>query len=156
MGISLFSGPLPAGALAPDFTLLDQGGRPVSLSSLRGREVVLIFYPGDDTPTCTRQLCKIRDRWEMFLERDVAVLGVNPWKASRHAAFHARHGFPFPLLVDRGQRVAKLYNASGLWVRRTVYLVGKDGTIAFARRGTPSPHEVLAALSRASSPATSS
>jgi len=140
-----FSDPLPVGAPAPDFTLPDDAGNEVRLSALRGRNVVLVFYPGDNTPGCTRQLCQLRDSWEAARVRGVAVFGVNPQSAQSHDSFRRRYSLPFPLLVDAGRKVASLYNANGIIVKRTVYLVGPDGTIRFARRGMPSPQEVLAA-----------
>ena len=140
-----FSDPLPVGTPAPDFTLPDDAGNEVRLSALRGRNVVLVFYPGDNTPGCTRQLCQLRDSWEAARVRGVAVFGVNPQSATSHDSFRRRYSLPFPLLVDAGRKVASLYNANGIIVKRTVYLVGPDGTIRFARRGMPSPQEVLAA-----------
>jgi peroxiredoxin Q/BCP len=141
----LFSDPLPVGSNAPDFSLPDDSGRDVTLSKLRGRNVVLVFYPGDDTPGCTRQLCAFRDHWSAATARGVEVFGVNPQGARKHASFRRKFDFPFPLLVDRGQKVAALYHANGLIVKRTVYLIGPDGKIRFARRGMPAPSEVLAA-----------
>jgi thioredoxin-dependent peroxiredoxin len=139
------SDPLPTGAPAPDFSLPDECGRTVTLSALKGKNVVLVFYPGDDTPGCTRQLCEFRDSWEAVRQRGVEVFGVNPQSARSHTRFRGKFQFPFSLLVDKGRRVAKLYQASGLIVKRTVYLIGPDGVIRFARRGMPSPSEVLAA-----------
>jgi peroxiredoxin Q/BCP len=143
---SLFSDPLPVGSTAPDFEGFDEEGRRLSLAAYRGRALVLVFYPGDDTPTCTRQLCEFRDSWAEAQARGVDVVGVNPWSRDRHARFRRKFSFPFPLLVDEGQRVAKLYRAGGLWVKRTVYLIGPDGVIRYARRGKPSPEEVFATL----------
>jgi len=114
------------------------------LSALRGKNVVLVFYPGDDTPGCTRQLCEFRDRWETLRDRGIEVFGVNPQGATAHARFRAKFQFPFPLLVDKGRQVAKLYQANGLIVKRTVYLIGPDGAVRFARRGMPKPSEVMA------------
>ena len=141
----LFSDPLPVGATAPDFSLPDDSGRLVALSALRGKPVALVFYPGDDTPTCTKQLCEFRDSWNEAKKRGVAVYGINPWSAQSHAGFRKKHKLPFPLLVDEGRKVAALYHADGLVVKRTVYLIGPDGEIRFAKRGKPSPEEVLAA-----------
>jgi len=141
----LFSDPLPVGAQAPDFTLPDDTGNEVRLTALRGKNVVLVFYPGDDTPGCTRQLCQLRDSWEAALARGVEVFGVNPQSANSHASFRRQYKLPFPLLVDAGRKVASLYNANGIIVKRTVYLIGADGVIRFARRGMPPPAEVLAA-----------
>jgi peroxiredoxin Q/BCP len=140
----LFSDPLPAGETAPDFTLSDQDGNQVTLSALRGKYVVLVFYPADETATCRQQLCEFRDSWPTAVAKNTMVLGVNPQSAESHAKFRDRRGFPFPLLVDRGQKVAKLYNANGLVVKRTVYLIGPDGVIRYSRRGKPLPNEVLA------------
>jgi len=142
----LFSVPLLVGAVAPDFTLPDDAGRQVSLASLRGKYVLLVFYPRDNTPGCTTQLCQLRDHWERLQAKNVQVFGVNPQTADSHAGFRQKQKLPFPLLVDKGQRVAQLYQANGLVVKRTVYLIGKDGKIRFARRGMPSPDEVLAAM----------
>ena len=141
----LFSEPLAVGTAAPDFTLKDQDGSAVTLSKLRGRNVVLVFYPMDETPTCRQQLCEFRDEWESVKTAGAAVFGVNPGSAEKHRDFRSKRQFPFPLLVDEGQRVAKLYGASGVVVKRTVYLIGKDGRILFGRRGKPSPSEVLQA-----------
>jgi len=140
----LFSEPLPVGTPAPEFSLRDDAGRTVKLSALRGKGVVLVFYPGDDTPGCTRQLCEFRDEWKAAKARGVKVFGVNPQGAQSHAKFREKFKLPFPLLVDRGSKVAALYHADGLIVKRTVYLIGPDGVIRFARRGKPAPEEVLA------------
>jgi peroxiredoxin Q/BCP len=141
----LFSEPLPVDEEAPDFTLRDQDGRAVSLAALRGKNVILVFYPADETTLCTKQLREFRDNWALVESKDAIVLGVNPGSETRHARFCANHGFPFPLLADPGQRVGALYRAKGLIVKRTVYLVGKSGRIRYARRGKPMPEEVLAA-----------
>jgi peroxiredoxin Q/BCP len=141
----LFSYPLPTGSVAPDFTLPDQNGKLVSLTALRGRNVVLIFYPGDDTTVCRQQLCEFRDRWPMAQTKNTVVFGVNPQSAISHAKFRERRQLPFPLLVDRGQKVGEQYHAKGLAAKRTVYLIGPDGVIRYARRGKPAVEEVLAA-----------
>jgi peroxiredoxin Q/BCP len=139
----LWSNPLPAGSVAPDFSLPDESGRVVHLADLRGRNVVLVFYPGDDTTVCTRQLCQFRDDWKQAQARAVEVFGVNPQNARKHGAFRQKYSFPFPLLVDSGQKVGALYHTSGPIVKRTVYLIGRDGTIRFSRRGVPPPGDVL-------------
>ena len=141
----LFSSPLPVGTPAPDFSLPDDSGGVVTLSALRGSTVVLVFYPGDATPGCTKQLCQFRDHWSEARARGVEVFGVNPGSARSHVEFRGKFRFPFRLLVDRGQQVAALYRANGLIVKRTVYRIGPDGIIGFARRGMPSPEEVLGA-----------
>ena len=141
----LFSDPLPVGSTAPDFSLPDDAGATVELASLRGKNVVLVFCPGDGTPTCRKQLCEFRDRWDQAKMRNVLVYGVNPQGGGSHKDFRSKYGFPFPLLVDNGQRAGALYHTNGLIVKRTVYLIGPDGTILYARRGKPAPEEVLAA-----------
>jgi peroxiredoxin Q/BCP len=142
----LFSDPLAVGADAPEFSVPDDSGRTVTLSALRGRYVVLVFYPGDDTPGCTKQLCQFRDEWRQATAHGVEVFGVNPQNARQHSNFRKKFQFPFPLLVDERQKVAEAYHANGLIVKRTVYLIGRDGKILFARRGMPSPGDVLAAV----------
>ena len=142
----LFSQPLAVGSPAPQFTLPDQNGRPVSLRDFQGQKnVLLVFYPGDDTSICTKQLCELRDDWSTVQSKDTVVLGINPQSAESHQKFIAKQHYPFPLLVDKGQKVAGDYHASGLIVRRTVYLIGKDGRIQFAQRGKPKPESVLMA-----------
>jgi len=143
----LFSQPLAVGDVAPEFSVPNQDGSRVTLSALRGKNVVLVFYPADDTSVCTKQLCEFRDAWPDVQAKNAEVFGVNWARYTRHVRFREKHRFPFPLLVDEGQRVAKLYRANGpLGPRRTVYLVGPDGVIRYARRGKPSPQEVLAAV----------
>lgn len=107
---------------------------------------MLVFYPIDETPGCKAQLCALRDHWHGFTRRGVIVLGINPGDAGSHSRFKQRHGFPFPLLVDRGKTVASLYKSGGLIIRRTVYAIAPDGRIAFAERGAPVPERILAAL----------
>src|SRR5437899_5206224 len=115
---------LPAGSMAPEFTLPDDAGRLVSLASLRGRYVLLVFYPRDNTSGCTKQLCQFRDEWERFRAKGVQIFGVNPQDAGSHSAFREKQKLPFPLLVDKGQKIARLYHANGLVVvNRTVYLI---------------------------------
>ena len=141
----LFSKPLEPGADAPDFTLADQDGNLVSLGALRGKNVVLVFYPGDDTTLCTRQLCEFRDQSALLEAKNAVLLGINPASAVKHAQFRSKYRFEFPLLIDHGQLVGGRYGAKGLIVKRTVYLIGKSGKIRYARRGKPVPEEVLAA-----------
>jgi peroxiredoxin Q/BCP len=141
----LFGPPLPVGAKAPDFKLRDQDGRPVELAGLRGKYVILVFYPADHTPTCTKQLCEFRDAWPTVSRPDVAVFGINPRSSKSHGSFRDKLGLPFSLLVDEGSRVAALYQAAGIWTRRTVYVIGPDGVIRYAKRGKPAPEEVLQA-----------
>ena len=142
----LFTPPLAVGTPAPDFSVPDQDGRSVTLSAQRSKNVVLVFYPADDTTLCTKQLCEFRDQWAEAHAKNALVFGVNPARSAAHQKFREKYKFPFPLLIDEGQRVAKLYQANGWFApRRTVYLIGPDGKVRYARRGKPSPEEVLAA-----------
>lgn len=143
--LSLFGADLlQSGAQAPDFTLQDQDGNTVTLSALKGKNVVLVFYPMDETPTCTTQLCEFRDRWSDVQAKNTVVFGLNPGSASKHQKFKKTKSFPFPLLVDEKQNVAKLYHTDGWFVpSRSVYLIGKDGRVKFAKSGKPAPEEVL-------------
>ncbi|HWS54364.1 MAG TPA: peroxiredoxin [Pyrinomonadaceae bacterium] len=100
------------GAPAPDFTLKDGGGREWRLSDQRGKVVVLLFYPGDGTPVCTKQLCSVRDRWEDYAATGAEVVGVSTDTADSHRRFAERHGLPLRLLSDPGGRVARLYGAT--------------------------------------------
>ena len=142
----IFSSPLAVGTPAPDFSVPDQDGKTVTLSALRGHNVILVFYPADGTTVCTKQLCEFRDHWAAVKAKNAVVFGVNPAKGPRHEKFRERCQLPFPLLVDAGQKVGRLYHTAGLAPRRTVYLIGEDGVIRFARRGKPEPGEVLAAV----------
>ncbi len=89
----------------------------------------------------------MRDSWKYFQEKDTVAFGINGRSGASHAAFKEKYHFPFPLLVDADKRMCKAYNTDGLlMVKRTVYLIGKDGKIRFAERGMPTPSEVLAAV----------
>lgn len=145
--MSLFQDPLPVGSPAPPFILPDENGDVFVLNLNRNKYVVLVFYPGDDTSICTAQLCELRDNWERVCSRGAIVLGINPADAASHQGFKKKNNYPFPLLVDSGKRVARLYNSGGtLATKRTVYVVGRDGRIIFARRGKPSVDEILAVI----------
>jgi peroxiredoxin Q/BCP len=139
----LFPDPLPAGSAAPDFTANDEKGSPVQLSRLRGHNVVLVFYPGDDTPVCTTQLCEFRDRWNDAQKSNTLVFGVNPAGAESHQKFRSKYSLPFPILVDKRRRIASLYKCNSLIIRRTVYLIGPDGSIRYGVRGKPQVDAVL-------------
>ena len=144
-----FKSLLPVGSAAPEFEAVTDTGETVHSTSLRGRCVVLVFYPGDDTPGCTKQLCDFRDNWSAARARGVEVFGVNPAGPGAHSRFRGKFQLPFPLLVDQGRRIATAFHANGLIIRRTVYLIGPDGRIKFARRGMPAPSEVLASANQA-------
>lgn len=139
---------LSVGAKAPDFDTTDENGNAVRLADFRGKKnVVLVFYPGDDTPGCTSQLCAIRDDWKDFEGAGVAVFGVNPAKAESKQKFSTKYNFPFPLLPDTEKKLVKAYGCEGLlFTKRTVYGIDKEGVIVFAERGMPANRDILAAF----------
>ena len=140
---------IPVGQAAPNFTCVCSDGSTLSLSDLRNHErVVLVFYPGDNTPVCTAQLCAFRDDWSGFQARKTRVYGVNPANQGKHAGFVQKYQFPFPLLADSGGQIAATYGCRLLFglIRRTVYLIDRQGNIAFAQRGSPAPQELLRVL----------
>src|SRR5687768_5929632 len=100
---------LAAGALAPDFTADTDAGQPVSLSALRGRPVVLYFYPRDDTPTCSAQACEFRDQFPRFDAAGAAVVGVSTDSVKSHARFREKFALPFTLAADPDHAIAEAY-----------------------------------------------
>ena len=123
--------PQPApGDPAPDFELPGTDG-PFRLSAHRGRAVVLLFYPGDNTPVCTRQFCSYRDRAEDVSALDATVAGISSQSLDSHAGFVARHGLNVPLLADEDGRVARLYGAHApiIGTRRAVVVVDAEGIV---------------------------
>jgi peroxiredoxin Q/BCP len=140
---------LAMGDMAPSFDVKDQEGTSRRLADLIGKSnVVLIFYPGNETPGCTAQLCTARDDWKRYKEAGVQVFGVNPADAESHADFAKNHSFPFPLLADVDGRMVRDYGTRGLGgvVKRTVYGIDQEGKIVFAQRGTPATTDILAAF----------
>jgi thioredoxin-dependent peroxiredoxin len=143
---------ISVGETAPDFSLRDQNGKTVQLADLRGKSpVVLIFYPADETPGCTRQLCAARDDDALYREAGVAVFGVNPGSEESHQKFISKHGLKTPLLVDKNLEIAGRYDAVfGLGplkvINRTVVGIDTGGKIVFYKRGIPSTGEILAAV----------
>lgn len=130
---------LEPGDAAPDFTLPDQDGNDVTLSGLRGRPVVVYFYPKDDTPGCTTQACGIRDQWSEFEQAGAVVLGVSPDDTASHAAFRERYDLPHTLLADPDRRVMEPWGAWGtknmygretVGVIRSTVLVDAEGRVA--------------------------
>ena len=146
------------GRAAPDFTLTSDSGEPVTLSSLRGRPVVLYFYPKDDTPGCTAQARGIRDAWGEFERAGAVVLGVSPDSEASHVKFRQKYELPFPLLVDDGHKVSEQYGVWGeksmygktyMGVERSTFVIGADGNVAkVLRKVKPDTHadDVLAVL----------
>src|SRR5215212_8069283 len=120
------------GAPAPDFTLKDGEGRDWRLSEHRGRVVVLLFYPGDETPVCTKQLCSVRDNWEQYKQTGAEVVGINTDSVAKHRAFAEHYGLPIRLLSDAEGLVVRLYEMKALFgTRRGVVVIDPEGTIRF-------------------------
>ena len=144
---------LTIGSAAPDFTLESQDGTRVALGDFRGKQpIVLIFYPGDMTPGCTKQLCIARDDAPQYAAAGIAVFGVNSGNADSHKKFVAKHGLTTPLLVDCGFVASDVYGSliklgPNKITNRTVVGIDTQGRIAYYKRGMPSTSEILAAMS---------
>lgn len=147
------------GRAAPAFTLPDAAGNQVSLGDYRGKDVVLYFYPRDDTPGCTKEACAFRDRWREMQERGAVVLGVSPDDAASHREFSRKYDLPFPLLCDPERKVMTEYGAWGektlygrktLGVIRSTLWIGPDGKVRKhwkrVSRAADHPARVLDAL----------
>ncbi len=143
---------------APNFSLMDEKGKKVSLADFKGKPVVLYFYPKDDTPGCTTEACSFRDDYSKYTQAGAVILGVSPDSEKSHIRFAGKHHLPFTLLADEDHKVCELY---GVWARkkfmgkeydgvlRTTYLIDAKGMIAKVFAGVkPAEHseEVLAAL----------
>jgi len=141
-------------APAPDFTLKDGEGRDWRLGEQRGRVVVLLFYPGDETPVCTRQMCSVRDHWEDYVATGAEVVGVSTDSVESHKRFAEHHSLPLRLLSDPGRRVSEMYGAKS-WLpgraARSVVVIDADGRVRHNRAQSlslfrPKDDEVLAAI----------
>jgi peroxiredoxin Q/BCP len=152
---------LNPGDPAPDFTLPDQSGEPVTLSSFKGKNVVLYFYPKADTPGCTTQACGVRDHRSDYDSAGAVVLGVSPDAPKKIAKFDDKYSLGFPLLGDENHAVAEAY---GVWAKksmygreymgneRTTFVIGPDGVVKDVfRKVKPAEHDelVLGALQQA-------
>ena len=124
------------GDKAPDFTLSGTGGKSYTLSSFKGQPVVLVFYPGDDTPVCTKQLNSYNNELSAFETVGAQVLAISAQDLESHEQFAAKHGFQFPLLADTEKIVASLYGCVGPlgFPRRSVFVVDGAGVIRYAHR----------------------
>jgi thioredoxin-dependent peroxiredoxin len=145
---------LEIGQPAPPFSLESDTGETISLDSLKGRPVVVYFYPKDDTPGCTRQASGIRDSWDEFGRLGAGVIGVSPQDAASHRTFKEKYDLPFPLLADTDHTMAEEY---GVWVEKTNYgrtymgierstfVIDADGNLAaIKRRVKPDEHTAWA------------
>ena len=125
-------GLLPTGAAAPELVGRAAAGEEVRLAALRGKPVVVYFYPQDETPGCTKEACAFRDAWKDLEKADIAVVGVSTNSRERHEAFQQRHQLPFPLVSDDSGEIGAAYGVSKkLWgYERVTFLVGRDGKVA--------------------------
>ena len=151
--------PIQEGRAAPAFALPDATGQTVSLESLRGKHVVLYFYPRDDTPGCTKEACGFRDEWDDLRALGVVVLGASPDKAPAHQKFAAKYRLPFQLLSDPDRKTLEKYGAYGekvlygkktMGVVRSTVWIGPDGKVVKhwkrVAKAADHPAEVLEAL----------
>jgi peroxiredoxin Q/BCP len=146
-------GDVTKGHRAPDFTLPSDDGGTVTLSALRGRKVVLYFYPKDDTPGCTTQACDLRDAMPTFQDLDAVVLGVSPDSVASHRKFRDKFGLNYPLLADEDHRVAEafgvwkeknMYGRKSMGIERSTFLIDEEGRIQEAwRKVSPNGHADL-------------
>lgn len=146
------------GAPAPDFELPADDGSTVKLSDLRGKKVVLYFYPKDDTPGCTKQACGIRDDWSAFQDTGAVILGVSTDDVKSHVKFKEKYDLPFTLLADTEQEVVKKYDVwkpkkmfgkEFMGTQRSTFVIDEEGNVAkIFRRVKPVEHaeQVLAVL----------
>lgn len=121
---------------APAFTLPGTGGRNYALEDYRGTPVVIVFYPGDDTPVCTKQLNSYNDGLQMFEKLDAHIIGISSQDVESHESFAARHGLRFPLLADTDKAVCGAYGTLGPlgFMRRSVFICDSDLIIRYAHR----------------------
>ena len=148
------------GKAAPKFTLTDADGKKVSLADFAGKNVVLYFYPKDDTPGCTKEACGFRDAWKILQQKKTVVLGVSADSGASHQKFRDKYKLPFPLLSDPDRKVMEAYGAYGekvmygkkvMGVIRSTVWIGPDGKVkkhwARVKDAALHPEAVLAALS---------
>ncbi len=150
---------IETGKAAPLFTLKDKDGKSVSLGNLRGKDVIIYFYPRDNTPGCTKEACGFRDHWKQIQKLGAVVIGISPDSPESHAGFAAEHKLPFILLSDPDRKVMSRYGAYGektiygkktMGVTRSTVWVGRDGKVmkhwARVTRAEVHPAQVLEAL----------
>ena len=126
---------LPLGAPAPDISLPDSDGKTWRLSDHRGKVVVLLFYPGDETPICTKQMCSVRDRWEDYLATGVEVVGISTDSVESHKKFAEHHDLPLRLLSDADGETSSRYGARSLIpgkVARSVFVIDAQGILRYS------------------------
>ncbi|MDX2084875.1 MAG: peroxiredoxin [Candidatus Melainabacteria bacterium] len=140
--------PLAVGTPAPDFDLPATGNRQVKLADFRGKNLIVVFYPKDQTPGCTKQLCALRDDVTLFEELNTTMIASNPDSLASHERFAEKESYPFPILVDADKTMARDYQAlkpeGG--IQRTVYIIDAEGIIRYAQQGLPSDAELADAI----------
>lgn len=146
---------LKIGTQAPQFTLKDQEGKEISLSSYLGKKVVLYFYPRDNTPGCTRQACAFRDLYKGFLDKNIQVIGISRDSVESHKKFAEKYQLPFIILADKNLEVIKAYDVwqekktcgkVSMGVVRTTYIIDENGIIQNAQekvKPDTNPQEIL-------------
>ena len=144
------------GENAPDFTLKDGEGKDWSLSNYIGHTVVLLFYPGDNTPVCTAQLCSVRDHWSEYQATGAEVVGISTDTVESHSGFAEKHRLPLRLLSDTDRKVSEMYNMKS-WLAgrsaRGVVVIDKEGKVAYHKAQPlslfkPSDADVLEAIKK--------
>ena len=142
--------PLPIGTQAPAFSLPASGASgTLHLKDYAGKNLIIVFYPKDSTPGCTRQLCALRDDAERFSKINTAIIASNPGSLKSHQSFSEKQGYPFPILVDADRTMARDYGAlkeNGTSIQRTVYIIDSKGVIRFAQQGMPTDEELEAVI----------
>lgn len=145
------------GQNAPDFTLKDGDGNDWKLSDQKGKVVVMLFYPGDETPVCTKQLCSVRDRWDDYAATGAEVIGISMDTVDSHKKFAENRNLPLTLLSDAGGEVSKLFDSVS-WLpgrsARSVIVIDKNGVIRYRKVETvslfrPNDDDILAAIKAA-------
>ena len=145
------------GENAPDFTLKDGDGNDWKLSDRRGKTVVLLFYPGDNTPVCTKQLCSVRDNWKDYQATGAEVVGISTDSAASHKGFAEKHNLPLTLLADETGEVVEKYQVKS-WLpgrsARSVIVVDKNGAVRYHKTESlslfrPKDDDILSAIAQA-------
>ena len=148
---------LEAGTTAPEFTLPDQDGNPVTLEDFKGQRVILYFYPADDTPGCTREACQFNDNLAAFQAAGVPVIGISRDDAQSHQRFRNKYGLQFPLLTDADHEVMDAWGAWGektsygrtsVGVLRSTFLLDEDGRVERAWHNVKADGHAAAVLSQ--------
>ncbi len=126
------------GKKAPAFKAMDQNGNPIALKDFKGKKLVIYFYPADDTPSCTKQACNLRDNYSALLAKGLSVVGISPDPVKKHKKFEEKYNLPFPLVADENHKIAETYGVWGdkkfmgreyIGIHRTTFLVDEKGII---------------------------